>query len=305
VSPSSPAPAAPATKAARQARIVEILAREQVHNQEQLAGLLARYAGMHVAQATLSRDLVELGVVRLRAADGVLVYALPGEPGGPGSPPGTNFDYPERTGPAAAPPSSAVPGADQDGIAPNEAAHPNEAAQRRSARPRSTEQPSTEERPAQQRPAQQRATGDTAAQDAPPRAVRGTAQAAAQAAGSVGGQDTAARLFAAAPGTPGLPSGPGGLGGPGGPGIQASAIPARLIRYLKELLTSAEASANLVVLRTPAGAAQFLASAIDHAAWPAILGTVAGDDTVLVIARDPLGGDALAAEFRRLADRRR
>ena len=82
-------------------------------------------------------------------------------------------------------------------------------------------------------------------------------------------------------------------------------MPARLVRYLKELLTSAEASANLVVLRTPAGAAQFLASAIDHAAWPAILGTVAGDDTVLVIARDPAGGDALAAEFLSLAERRR
>ncbi len=60
-----------------------------------------------------------------------------------------------------------------------------------------------------------------------------------------------------------------------------------------------------MVLRTPAGAAQFLASVIDHAAWPAILGTVAGDDTVLVIARDPSGGDALAADFRRLAERRR
>ena len=88
-------------------------------------------------------------------------------------------------------------------------------------------------------------------------------------------------------------------------GVATGASPARLTRYLKELLTSAEASANLVVLRTPAGAAQFLASAIDHAAWPAILGTVAGDDTVLVISRDPLGGDALAAEFRRLAGRRR
>ena len=78
----------------------------------------------------------------------------------------------------------------------------------------------------------------------------------------------------------------------------------RLVRYLKELLTSAEASANLVVLRTPAGAAQFLASAIDHTAWPAILGTVAGDDTVLVIARDPAGGETLAEDFRRLAERR-
>ncbi|HEX4290917.1 MAG TPA: arginine repressor, partial [Trebonia sp.] len=63
-------PAAPATKTARQARIVAILSREQVHSQEQLAGLLAQYAGLHVAQATLSRDLDELGVVRLRAADG-------------------------------------------------------------------------------------------------------------------------------------------------------------------------------------------------------------------------------------------
>ena len=68
------------------------------------------------------------------------------------------------------------------------------------------------------------------------------------------------------------------------PSAAASGASPRLVRYLKELLTSAEASANLVVLRTPAGAAQFLASAIDHAAWPAILGTVAGDNTVLVIA---------------------
>jgi transcriptional regulator of arginine metabolism len=70
-------------------------------------------------------------------------------------------------------------------------------------------------------------------------------------------------------------------------------------------MTSAEASANLVVLRTPAGAAQFLASVIDHAALPSVLGTVAGDDTVLLIARDPAGGDALAADFLRRATRRR
>ena len=57
---------------------------------------------------------------------------------------------------------------------------------------------------------------------------------------------------------------------------------------------SAEASANLVVLRTPPGAAQFLASAIDHAAPLEVLGTIAGDDTVLVIARDPVGGGRLA-----------
>ena len=43
---------------------------------------------------------------------------------------------------------------------------------------------------------------------------------------------------------------------------------------------------------------------IDHSAWPSILGTVAGDDTVLVIARDPAGGDDLARALLRLADRR-
>jgi transcriptional regulator of arginine metabolism len=167
---------APLTKAARQARISAILAREQVRSQEELAELLGKYSGVQVTQATLSRDLDELGVVKLRAPGGSLVYALPDGPDGPG-------------------------------------------------------------------------------------------------------------------------------GGPSGE--QTPAVPPRLARYLAELLTSAEASANLVVLRTPAGAAQFLASVIDHAALPAILGTVAGDDTVLVITRDPQGGDAVASDFSRLASRRR
>ena len=170
----------PLTKTARHARIAAILAREQVRSQEELAELLERYASVHVTQATLSRDLDELGVVRLRSG-GSLVYALPEEPGGPGSHPGSAL-------------GQAKPDSPQD---------------------------------------------------------------------------------------------------------------SRLARYLAELMTSAEASANLVVLRTPAGAAQFLASLLDHAALPSILGTVAGDDTVLLIARDPAGGDALTAEFLRLAERRR
>ena len=178
----------PLTKTARHARIADILAREQVRSQEELADLLERYAGVHVTQATLSRDLDELGIVRLRSG-GALVYALPEEPGGPGSHPGGPGSHPGSAG--------------------------------------------------------------------------------ARGAGSESPHD------------------------------------ARLARYLGELMTSAEASANLVVLRTPAGAAQFLASVIDHAALPAVLGTVAGDDTVLLIARDPAGGDALAADFLRHANRRR
>jgi transcriptional regulator of arginine metabolism len=77
--------------------------------------------------------------------------------------------------------------------------------------------------------------------------------------------------------------------------------PQRLARLLAELLVSAEASANLVVLRTPPGASNFLASAIDRAALPQVLGTVAGDDTILVISRDPAGGDDLVRRLQALA----
>ena len=71
----------------------------------------------------------------------------------------------------------------------------------------------------------------------------------------------------------------------------------RLARLCAEVLVSAEASANLVVLRTPPGAAQYFASAIDRVGWEAILGTIAGDDTLLLISRSPDGGTAIAEPF--------
>jgi transcriptional regulator of arginine metabolism len=77
----------------------------------------------------------------------------------------------------------------------------------------------------------------------------------------------------------------------------------RLSRLLGELLVSADYSANLTVLRTPPGAAQFLASAIDRAALHEVVGTIAGDDTVMAIAREPLSGKDLAERFTALAAR--
>jgi transcriptional regulator of arginine metabolism len=77
--------------------------------------------------------------------------------------------------------------------------------------------------------------------------------------------------------------------------------PHRLARLLADLMVSVEASANLVVLRTPPGASNFLASALDRAALPQVLGTVAGDDTILVISRDPEGGADLVRRLRGLA----
>ncbi|WP_018657968.1 arginine repressor [Actinomadura flavalba] len=161
----------PVTKAARHAKVIELLTRRPVHSQAELAKLLAD-AGLDVTQATLSRDLVEIGAVKLRADDGSLIYAVPGEGG-------------ERI----------------------------------------------------------------------PRTRTGAAET----------------------------------------------FDGRLTRLAAELLVSAEASANLVIVRTPPGAAQYLASAIDHAEWTSILGTVAGDDSILVIARDPDGGEDVARSLLRLA----
>ena len=160
----------PATRAARHARIVEVVTRHAVRSQTQLAELLAA-DGVHVTQGTLSRDLVEVGAVKVRASGGGLVYAVPGEGG-------------DRTARSA---------------------------------------------------------------------------------------------------------------------VSAEVLDARLGRLCEELLVTADAAGGLVVLRTPPGAAQLLASAIDHSVLPDVLGTIAGDDTVLVIARRPRGGQGIADRFLALA----
>jgi len=63
------APEISATRAGRQARIVALLSSKSVHSQTELAAMLAD-EGIDATQATLSRDLEELGAVKLRGADG-------------------------------------------------------------------------------------------------------------------------------------------------------------------------------------------------------------------------------------------
>jgi transcriptional regulator of arginine metabolism len=93
-------------------------------------------------------------------------------------------------------------------------------------------------------------------------------------------------------------------GAPPPPQLPAVGAPlSRLIRLLGELMVSAEGSANLAVLRTPPGAAHFLASAIDRSGLAQVIGTIAGDDTVLMVARDPAGGQDVAELMRTLSRR--
>ena len=74
-----------------------------------------------------------------------------------------------------------------------------------------------------------------------------------------------------------------------------------LKRLMGEFVVEVAHSANLVVLRTPPGSAHVVASAIDRASLANVLGTVAGDDTVLVVSKESVGGAIVAADLAGLA----
>ncbi|MDQ1504413.1 MAG: transcriptional regulator of arginine metabolism [Actinomycetota bacterium] len=74
-----------------------------------------------------------------------------------------------------------------------------------------------------------------------------------------------------------------------------------LKRVLGEFLVEADHSANLAVLRTPPGSAHVVASALDRAGLGDVLGTDAGDDTILVVCPPPDGGQKVSARLARLA----
>ena len=80
--------------------------------------------------------------------------------------------------------------------------------------------------------------------------------------------------------------------GPDSPSLEAAAL-AQLQRVVARSLTRSARVDQLIVLRTPPGEAQHLALAIDRTSFPEVVGTIAGDDTVLVIA----AGSAQAAAF--------
>lgn len=80
-------------------------------------------------------------------------------------------------------------------------------------------------------------------------------------------------------------------------------VPEELLRrVMGNWVIDIQASGNIVVLRTPPGSAHIVASAIDRAGMPDVLGTVAGDDTLIVVAYEGTPANKLAAQLKEIAD---
>lgn len=77
-----------------------------------------------------------------------------------------------------------------------------------------------------------------------------------------------------------------------------------LTRLLPALYVGADGVGNLLVLKTLVGGAQPIAAAIDAEGWPEIVGTLGGDDTILVVLRSPDHRDAIVHRIESIADRR-
>lgn len=75
----------------------------------------------------------------------------------------------------------------------------------------------------------------------------------------------------------------------------------QLRRVMGEWVAEVRHSGNMVVLRTPPGCAHVVASALDRSGLSGAIGTVAGDDTLMVVAEEAVGGAKLAAKLRQLA----
>ena len=75
----------------------------------------------------------------------------------------------------------------------------------------------------------------------------------------------------------------------------------QLRRVMGEWVAEVRRSGNLIILRTPPGCAHVVASALDRSGIDGVIGTVAGDDTLLVVAEEDIGGPELAARLKELA----
>jgi transcriptional regulator of arginine metabolism len=105
-----------------------------------------------------------------------------------------------------------------------------------------------------------------------------------------------------------LSKGPGGYSLPNGSGSNGASAavaddgPPSVAEMIESFGLRADQAMNQVVVRTVMGGAQPVAAALDHEGWPEVVGTVAGDDTVLVICPDPRRAGEVEARLRTILE---
>jgi transcriptional regulator of arginine metabolism len=103
-----------------------------------------------------------------------------------------------------------------------------------------------------------------------------------------------------------LSKGPGGYVLPNGSSSASVAMaddaPPSVAEMIESFGLRASQAMNQVVVRTVMGGAQPVAAALDHEGWPEVVGTVAGDDTVLVICPDPRRAGEVEARLRTILE---
>jgi len=77
-------------------------------------------------------------------------------------------------------------------------------------------------------------------------------------------------------------------------------ISGKLLRIFTEAFVSIDYANNITVVKTLPGMAQAVASAVDSLKWPGIIGTIGGDDTVMIICRAELIAERLVEKFNKL-----
>lgn len=82
-----------------------------------------------------------------------------------------------------------------------------------------------------------------------------------------------------------------------------TAVNERLARILADSLVHVDTAANLVIVKTLNGSANVAAEALDNLGWPEIIGTIAGDNTIFIAAKNETDANALTVRIRKMTDR--
>lgn len=83
-------------------------------------------------------------------------------------------------------------------------------------------------------------------------------------------------------------------------GDQSGSLSARLIRVFADTVLGIEHSQNIILIRTLSGSANAAGEAVDALRWPEILGTIAGDNTIMVVVREEYSTAQVAEQLRAL-----